>query len=121
MMRGDPVEAERLLREAQALDAKLAEVFPMVRANVHRLDANLALAQHRKSDARTAFDRAITILAGLFPDSHPILAEVRLERFAALDRAPTPAEFEAIAGPLESGLVPHHPLRERLEALRSRR
>jgi eukaryotic-like serine/threonine-protein kinase len=119
LLRGDVIEAERLLQEARALDATLTEVFPLVRANVHRLDGRVAIAQGRRADAVAAFDRAIGMMTTLFPATHPQLAEVRLERLDAVGAPPARAELDALAAPLEAELVPSHPARRRLAELRT--
>lgn len=120
LLRGDHDEAVRLLKEAQALDATLPEVYPMVKANVDCLAARVAQGEGRRDDAVASFDRCIAILAELFPDTHSMPAEVRVERLEALGTVPSRAELDALAGPLEAELVPTHPARQRLARLRAR-
>lgn len=118
LARGDVAEARRLLAESKALDAVLKEVFPVVRANVDRLEGRIAQREGRTADAAAAFDRYIAVMEGVLPADHPFLAEARLERLDVASRAPTHAELDALAAPLERELVATHPARLRLAALR---
>ncbi|MBB5209299.1 serine/threonine-protein kinase [Chiayiivirga flava] len=118
LARGDVAEAKRLLAQARTLDATLKEVFPLVRANVDRLDGRIAQAEGRNADAAAAFDRFIAVMQETFPADHPFLAEARLERLDVDARTPTPAQLDALAGPLERELVATHPARVRLGELR---
>lgn len=120
LLRGDVAHAERLLEEARVLDAQLPEVFPMVRANVSLLAARLAQRQLRREEALQQFDAGIAILTTLFHPTHPMLAELRLERIEASGNTPSRSELDALAAPLEAELVPTHPARLRLATLRAR-
>lgn len=120
LLRGDHAEAARLLQEAQALNATLPEVYPMVKANVDCLAARVALTEHRRDDAVAGFDRCLAVLVDLFPATHSMPAEIRLERLEAFGTSPTKAELDALAGPLEAELVPTHPARQRLARLRAK-
>ena len=118
LMRGDVIDAERLLREAQALDATLTEVFPMVRANVHRLDARVAMAQGRRADAAAGVrprdrdaGRAVSSVHRIWPKSGSSAWTPSVTAVESRAGWPLPRRWRPN--------LPSHPSRRRLDELRA--